>query len=251
MAISNKRGAPTASSSRRTTPPSLHGVIEAFRAEQSDKNASLDKASFELLKRLAHSDAAAKAFRHLKRYHATVPGITGVPGMNVVHWCIMALQSVDDCRGFRAELAKAEQLVALADRLDIHVAGQRKVIDPKNMPRLRKLVDQKAIEDLKSLINPISDWIAERRLDSEEIRLRLGASRKRRAGVAAENATIWALAGNILHVTRKPHERQVAQLAGVILQKDISTERVHSVVRSYPPRLAAWRQLLQLRRERA
>jgi hypothetical protein len=228
-----------ATSPRPTRASSLHSVIEAYLAEQRDKSVFLDEATVKLLTRLAGSDAAAKAFKHFERIHAAVPRISNVLGVNIVHWCIMARLSMDDHRGFRAELAKAEQTTVVTDRVDKHVTELRKVVDPRNIPRLGKFLSQEAIEELKGWVASGSDWVAARRREAKDIELRLDASRKRHIDKAAENAAIWALAANITFATGEPHEAQVANLAEVILDKPVSVERVHAVLRSYKPRFAA------------
>ena len=52
---------------------------------------------------------------------------------------------------------------------------------------------------------------------------------------AAENATIFFLALNVQHTTGKPHLSEVADLANVILETEVSQDRVRAAVRKRSP----------------
>jgi hypothetical protein len=234
--------------SRRPKTSNLRDAINAFRVEHDGKGTLLDE-DLKLLERLVESDDAAKAFERLKPWHADMPGYTNVHGGNILNWCIMARLSVDKRHGFRAIIVGAQKTSARMNMVDKAIALVRKLIDDEaigalrtfadeeNIAGLRKFLDLENIKELKTNLDLIDDRIDKRRRSAEEIESRLGASRKKHINEAPENLAIWVLASNIKRKTGKPHQRQVADLAAVILNKEVSIERVHSVARSHKPPL--------------
>jgi hypothetical protein len=232
-------------SSRRAAAPTLRNVIDEYRAEQKDKHVLLvgrDDKTFELLNRLAadssDADDADKAFRRLSRHHRDVPGISAVHGANVLHWCIMARLSLDKHHGLRAETEKAKHRLAQMVRVDNALAELRKFVAEQNFwPPFGQLSCQHAA--MKHGLDLIADRIGECRCYAKETPARVGATRKMHTKEAAENAAIWVLAENVKFTTGKPHHREVAHLARVILETDVDPERVRHAVRKRKPAFLA------------
>jgi hypothetical protein len=235
--------------SRQSKARSLRDTIKAFRVEQDVKCIPLDEETLKLLSRLAGSDAAAKAFEELRSSHAAMLGFSDVHGGNFLSWCIVARQLVDERRGYRAEILSAEKTLSRMKKLAKDVALLRKFADDQaldelrkfaneeNMAELAKFLEVESIEELKTNLDLVDSRIDWRRREIEDAELRLGASRKKHIPEAAENTAISSLAVSIEIATGKPHERLVADLATVILGREILIDRVHSAVRLYKPRL--------------
>ena len=216
-------------SSRRASAPNLYDTIKQYRREQQGK---LDKWSLALLARLADSSDAAKAFKRLKQHHRDVPGVTAVHGANLLLWCTQAELLY---RRFPQEITEAKERLVQVDRLDTAVAELRNFVAAQNAwPPFGRLSPAN-IATMKHSLDLIVDRIDECRRYARDTEPRLGATCKTRVEEAAENAAIWFLAINVQFATGKPHWQEVADLAQVILETDVSAERVRHAVRKRNP----------------
>jgi hypothetical protein len=216
-------------SSQRAGAPNLYDTIKQYRREQQDK---LDKRALTLLARLADSPDAAKAFKRLKPHHRDVPGVTAVHGSNLLLWCTQAELVY---RAFPQEITKAKERLVQKERLDTAVAELRKFVAAQNAwPPFGKLSPAN-IATMKHGLDLIVERIDECRHDARDTEPRLGATRKTQVKEAAENAAIWFLANNVQFATGKPHWQEVANLAHVILETDVTAERVRHAVRKRNP----------------
>jgi hypothetical protein len=242
------------SSSRPTTIPAdaakrraLSDAITAYRTAHND---SLDKAALDLLNRLFNSSNAAKAFRQLKpqdRYLCRGPAV-------ILLTCIEADHLA---RTFPHRIKTAEKMLAQIPRLVEAVGTLRKFVgqvfaeskkdgtfDLLTAPILEPSAN---IATMKTALDLIADRIdAEWRVAKEDM-LRLGATQKRGAGnkallrTARENAAIGWLAEGVRRVTGKMHLEAVRGIAQVLLQTELSGDRVRHAARS---RDREWRQPL-------
>jgi len=222
----------------RAGAPCLRDAINAYRTAHKD---SLDQAALDLLDRVAVSSDAAKAFKRLKlkrQYNDA----------EILTTCTQADQLA---RTLRQRITKAEKTLGLAqvERLDRAVATLRAFVDElvaeeKETPAFDLLsagIPADNIGAMNSGLYFIARRINEDRRVAKEAVLRLGATQKKGAtnAVAPENAAIGWLAEGVRRVTGKPHLAAVRDLAQVMLQTDLSEDRVCHAARL---RYRGWRQ---------
>lgn len=218
--------------------PPLREAIDAYCAEQKDK---LDKGACELLARLADSYDAAKAFERLKLNdrHAEECLLTA---------CI---EADDVARTFSRRNREQNGVSARANRWNEAVAVLREFVaevtdeneplraglaslDLWSLSILERPADNAALKQALDLIESSIEW---RRGIAKANLAHLGVTRDSSIKQAPENAAIWVLATGVYDAAReppmpgKPHLRQVADLAEVILGPAISVERVREVLR--------------------
>jgi hypothetical protein len=159
-------------------------------------------------------------------------------------------------RNFRLEITKAETTLVQAERLDeaaakLHAKLRKFVADvaecyalggqtlagwreqaslPQDSPPV-SIFEQPSV-DLQHTFDTIARWLAwGKGIASAEV-ARLGATRKRRSKEKpAHNAAIWCLGAQVCTVVGRPHRNEVAELAQVILETEVSQARVRGVER--------------------
>jgi hypothetical protein len=217
-----------ATSSRRADASRLRKAVDAYRAEQQGK---LDKWVNELLARLVNSSGAAQAFEQLSK----VPAISAVHGVDLLRACI---DSGLHFRSFPKQIAEAEDMLERLPRLDKVVVQLRKFVTGQNIwPTFGQT--SKFPEMLHGL-DLIAELIADRLNEYTNFKPLLGTAQKRHTKNAAENAAIRMLAVNVNSLTAKPRLPQVAALATVILQTDVSESRVNHAMRERNPPFFGW-----------
>src|SRR5262245_9834053 len=92
--------------------------------------------------------------------------------------------------------------------------------------------ERKPVAEMKRGLKLIANKIEARRCAVKEVTPQFGLTRKTQSKEAAENAAIWMLAEAVRRTTGKPHVLEVADLAQVLLGKQVSLDRVLHVVRS-------------------
>ncbi len=208
----------------------LREAVDAYCAERKGK---LDKEARELLARLVDSSDAAKAFGRLKLKDRRAEA------------CILTacIEADNIARTFLRRIEKQKDLLVRAKRWDEAVAILRNEVADRKEPLNLDIwslsifeppADNAALEHALDLIASSIKWqrgIAEANLAY------LGATRNTGIKQAAENAAIWIVAAGVYDAARKPpmpgkpHLRQVADLAEVILGTAISVDRVREARR--------------------
>lgn len=206
---------------------SLGDAIKAFRAQQ---NARLSERKRNLLRRLADSPDAAKAFERLKLKDRNEE-------IFVLQACIDADQLAVS---FPSRIVEEEEMWERVNRLGKSVAALQKFV--KEQSKRRLFVDgYRAVSEadgfrmvrctlrelvvMKCGLRLVGSLIEGRRYIAETSPSKLGATRKKRETKAADIAAFRYLAA-VVSRTGKPHLRAVANLAQVILNIDVSDDRV-------------------------
>ncbi len=132
-------------------------------------------------------------------------------------------------------------------RLDKAVAELRAFVaeETKRLPpgldllslRFEFCDDRSVVGEITSGLDLIAEVIERKRQYVNSIPSRLGATRDKRHKEAANSAAIWRVANAVHALLGKPHRKEVAELAQVILATDVSIERVDHVVRVRRQRL--------------
>ncbi len=215
-------------SSRRAGASRLREAVDAYRAEQKDK---LDKPALALLDRLADSPDAAKLCEICEGLKSDEASFLTL--------CIKVEQVA---RTFPAHIKAEQKMLARLKRLDKAIADLREFVaeETKGPPPASDLLTRwtgfrggdaivaailrgldlivKLIEGRRYIVNTTAPW--------------LGATRDKHHKEAANNAAIWHVADAVRRATGKAHREKVAELAQVILEADVSIERVDNVVRT-------------------
>jgi hypothetical protein len=212
----------------------------------------LDRAGSGLLVRLAGSDDAAKAFGQLRLRDRR-------DEMAILQTCIQADQLF---RTFPQQIENAEKMLGRAKDLDRAVVALRRIVDelsaePPTFDLLSASIWYcgRDIAAMKQGLYLIDNLIEGRRRIANETRLRLGATRKlgrpkRGTGkkgqaanavalAARQNAAIGFLAEGVRRVTGKTYLGAVRKIAEVILDTELSEDRVRNAARL---RAREWRQ---------
>jgi hypothetical protein len=250
------------SSSLRTEAPRLRAAIKAYRIE---KVGSLDEAGRSLLTELEKNGKAAQAFRRLmegavsfgqlleelergRRLPRAIilspPRCNYTVEQKAAELLTICIEADSISRAFQSEIAITETVLLRLGRLDHTISEMQRelgklfaVVDKHfgTPPHLQGLAMFKTPSDratLDSALNLISRWVNHASSLADANIARLGATRKKRAEGAAENAAIWHLGAQVRTVVGEPHWDEVAEIANVILKTDqVTGNRVRHIVR--------------------
>jgi hypothetical protein len=184
-----------------------------------------DQRALKSLARLAESSDAAEAFERLKLKN------TG-DGFLILSEYIEAERLLSE---FPQRIAKWNRTLARMERLEKLVAELRKFVDELAESArhcISARIERQQIAAMKRGLKLIANKIEAKRCNVKEVTPQFGITRKTQSKEAAENAAIWMLAEAIRRTTGKPHVLEVADLAQVLLGKQVSLDRVRHVVRS-------------------
>ena len=232
--------------SRQAGARSLREAISGYSAERADK---LDERARQLLARFSESPEAADAFERLE-----------LKGPRAEASLLTACIAADDvARTFREQLMKQVDALARAEQWEEAVTALRKFVaevaeekeplrvglaDPDfwSFSILEPPAKASELKDVLDLVAAAIDW---RRDIAKANIVLLGATRDQHTKQAAENAAICVLTRGVYDAARNPplpprrerpdvrdvHLREVADLAQVILETDVTIERAREARR--------------------
>ena len=206
----------------------LREAIEAYRTGRTD---GLSGPARELLDRLYDSDEAAKAFERLELKQPQQEA-------EVLEIC---LEADELTRTFPQWQSSAEALIDRAKTAEKTIAQIHKFIDgvepkvplPSDLLTLSIFDPPADIAKVRGALELVADWIDWRRGIAEFSLAQCGITRKARTPEAIENTAIWWLGSRIQGVRGKRENwSDLADLAQVVLQSEISVDRLTNLVRN-------------------
>jgi hypothetical protein len=215
-------------SERQRASARLHESIVAYRAESEGR---LDHHALDVLRRLADSRDAAKAFKRFRNEDASEDAITQ---KLILKKCIQAELIA---RTFPQRIIEADArlkqtgflrnaVVILREFVDSVIAEEQAYylapdsLSPFGWPSSEDILT------MKRGLRLIEYEIVERQDIARDDPRRLGATRKSRDKKAAQIAAFRWLAKAVRGLTGKSHESAVADLAQVILGVEVSVDQV-------------------------
>jgi hypothetical protein len=216
----------------------LSDAIDAYRTEYERK---LDKQALDLLSRLAESTDASKVFKRLRPKSRRAEA-------DLLAACIEAdilvrkfPQSVQKQKDALSRSKRWHKSLTELQRFVSEIAKEKESLrlglaqfDLWSLSVFEPPLESEALKNALDLFAHTIEWrcgIAQANL------AHLGATRDAHVKKAAENAAIWVLAAGVYDAARepplpgRPHLREVADLAEVILEAAISLDRVREVHR--------------------
>jgi hypothetical protein len=205
---------------------SLREAVDTYRTEQKDK---LDPSALKLLARLADSCDAGKAFGRLKLKDRQQEA-------KFLTVCILVEQLA---LTFPALILAEQKMPTRMKRLDKSIADLRRFVaeqttPPSDSDLLTVWIGGKSSATVAAMthgLDLIARLIELRRQIANNIVARLGATRKMHPTNASIIAAVQNLADGVRALTNKPHGREVADLAPVILGSELPDKSVAYALR--------------------